>query len=214
MTRFHSSLRVCLSAALAVVVATVYGLTSLAAPETDRTSGVESEQPQTCTGILTITGGSVQINGNDAQTGATVLSGNMVATSSNGHAIIDLGALGKLELGNGTTVTVLCVGGMLEVRSKCSKTYVKVRNGKVDVTQPKTQTLLTDQDEKYGDSIDATAAPGTDWLVDCQGKKPLGLYIGSGLAGILALITVGTGVVVGVKTGGPSGEEVPTSPIR
>lgn len=212
MTRLKSYVRVCLTIGLAVVIATVFNLSSYAARGVEGHATTVDQQPD-CTGILTITGGKVHVNGNEVQTGATILAGNIVNTSSNGHAIIDMGPLGRLELGTGTTVTILCVNGMLFVKSNCSKTYVKVRNGKVDITQPKTETLVTDKDEKYSGSIEATAMPGTDWLVDCQGKK-MGLYIGFGLAGLLALIGVGTAVSVGVNTGGPAGEEVPTSPIR
>jgi len=202
------SARVYASLALAVVLATVFGLSSFAAADTPRPDA-DPVLAEECSGSLTINGGSVSVNGNDVQTGATILTGSIVATSSNGHAMIDFGPVGKLELGTGTTVTVTCLGRIVHVRSNCSRTFVKVRVGKVDVTQPKVESIEAGKEEEYKDSVEATAATGTDWLVDCQRNKPVA-YIGPGIA---ALIGLGTVVAVGVKDGGHDRPE-PTSPIK
>src|SRR5262249_7212544 len=207
------SVRPYLSLAVALVLAVVFTMNSFVSASTP-IGKVGPVLAQDCTGSLTIRGGSVSVNGNAVQTGATILTGSIVATSSDGHALIDFGPVGKLELGTGTTVTITCVGGIVEVRSNCARTYVKVRGGRVDVTQPKVETLDAGKDKKYDNAIEATAAPGTDWYVDCQGRKPVGMFVGPGLGGVLALIGIGTGVAVGISEGGPDERPPSTSPTR
>src|SRR5262249_50191779 len=134
------SVRPYVSLAVAFVLATVFTLNSFVSASVSGSTPIAKEGPvlaQECTGSMTIRGGSVSVNGNAVQTGATILTGSIVSPSSDGHALIDFGPVGKLELGTGTTVTITCVGGMVEVRSNCARTYVKVRSGRVDVTQPK-----------------------------------------------------------------------------
>src|SRR6476659_120555 len=50
--------------------------------------------------------GRITIDGNEAQSGVTVLSGSTVATGPDGYATIDLGSLGRIELQPNTTVLV------------------------------------------------------------------------------------------------------------
>jgi len=210
--KIPDGMRIYLSLMLILALGAVFNLSSFAAPAT-APGGVDNEPPQESNGMLTVKSGSINVNGNQAKTGATILTGSILSTSSDGDAIIDLGPTGRLELGGSTTVTFTCVGGIIQVRSNCSKTYIKVHGGKVDVTQPKTESLLSGKDEKYDGATEATAAVGTDWYVDCLGRKPVGLWIGPGLGGLLALVGVGTAVVVGIELGGPD-DRNPTSPTR
>jgi len=183
-----SYLKAILSFVLAVTVTSAFSLRSFAAIE---------PLTQDCTGTLTVKSGTVTINGNTAQTGATVMTGSVVATGSGG-AVVDLGPAGRVELGDHTTATIICVGGSVEVRTNCNKTKVEVRRGQVDVKTPKTETLAAGKSESYDGGIDATAAAGVDVKVECVGKKGPAMFAGAGLIGLLALLGVGAAVAIGV----------------
>lgn len=202
-----------ISLVLAVAVATVFTLRSFAAPEAVRINA--EVVPQDCTGALTIKDGQVSINGNTAQTGATVLSGSVISTNSNGKAVIDLGSLGRVEVGDNTTITLTCVAGLLEIRSTCSKTEVEVRRGAVNVKAPKVETLTAEKKSKYDGSVDMTSTGGVDVKIECEGNKAAaGIYVGPGLVGFLALIGVGAAVAAGIAASSNDENPPPSSPIR
>lgn len=204
--------RTSISLVLAMAVASVFTLQSFAAPEVSKTL-VDPVLAQDCTGTLTVKGGSVTINGNPAQTGATVMSGSTIATSS-GKAIIDLGALGRVEVGDHTTVTLICAGGTLQIKSNCSKTEVEVRKGTLNVTSPSAGTLNAGQKGNYSGGIDASATGGVDLEIECEGHKVgAGPFVGAGLLGLLALIGVGAAVAIGIAVGDEDGN-APSSPVR
>jgi len=190
-----SYLKAFLSLVLAVTVTSVFSLRSFAAIET-RDSMV-GPVVQDCSGTLTVKGGSVTINGNPAQTGATVMTGSVVATGSGG-AVVDLGPAGRVELGDHTAATIICVGGSVEIRTNCNKTKVEVKRGQVDVKTPKVETLAAGKSESYDGAFDATAAAGVDVKVECVGKKRGGAFAGAGLIGLLALLGVGAAIAIGV----------------
>jgi len=204
--------RATISIALAMAVATVFTLRSFAAPEVTK-AVVEPALAQDCTGTLTVKTGQVTINGNAAQTGATVMTGSTIATSSNGKAIIDLGALGRVEVGDNTTVTLTCTAGSLQIRSNCTKTEVEVRKGSLNVTSPTAETLAAGQKKDYDGAVDATSAGGIDVKVECEGRKAAGPFVGAGLLGLLALIGIGAAVAIGIGLGGGD-ESVSSSPVR
>jgi len=198
---------------LAVAVATVFTLRSFAAPEAVTVNAEVTMQD--CTGALTVKAGQVSINGNAAQTGATVLSGSVISTNSHGKAVIDLGSLGRVEVGDNTTVTLTCVAGLLELRSTCSKTEVEVRRGAVEVKAPKVETLTAGKKSKYDGSVDMTSTGGVDVKIECEGNKTAaGVYVGPGLVGFLALIGVGAAVAAGIAASSNDENPAPSSPIR
>ena len=206
-----SSPRSSISLVLAIAVASVFTLRSFAAPEAAKPHAAGTNQD--CTGTLTVKAGRVTINGNAAQTGATVLTGSVISTSSNGKAIIDLGALGRVEVGDSTTATLTCVPGSLEIRTNCSKTEVEVRRGAVDIREPKVETLIAGKKQKYDGGVYLTAAAGVDVKVECEGGKAAGLWVGPGLLGLLALIGVGAAVATGIAVGS-NDRPIASSPIR
>lgn len=206
-----SSPRSSISLLLAIAVASVFTLRSFAAPEAAKPHVAGTSQD--CTGTLTVKAGRVTINGNAAQTGATILTGSVISTSSNGKAIIDLGALGRVEVGDSTTATLTCVAGSLEIRTNCSKTEVEVRRGAVDIREPKVETLTAGKKQKYDGGIYLTAAAGVDVKVECEGGKVGGLWVGPGLLGLLALIGVGAAVAGGIALGS-NDRPIASSPIR
>lgn len=201
-----------ISVFLAIAVASVFTLRSFAAPEAPKPLAEIASQD--CTGTLTVKAGQVTINGNAAQTGATVLTGSVISTSSNGKAIVDLGALGRVEVGDNTTVTLTCVVGSLELRTSCSKTEVEVRRGAVDVRAPKTETLTAGKKQKYDGAVDLSAGAGVDVKVECEGGKVAGgLLVGPGLVGLLAIVGVGAAVAAGIAAGSNESSHA-SSPIR
>lgn len=201
--------RASISIVLAMAIATVFTLSSFAAPEVSK-AVVDPVLAQDCAGTLTVKAGQVTINGNAAQTGATVMTGSTIATSSNGKAIIDLGALGRVEIGDNTTATLTCVAGLLEIRTNCSRTEVEVRRGSVDVKSPKVETLTAGKKAKYDGGVDATSTGGVDVKVECEGRKVgAGPFVGAGLIGLLALIGIGAAVAIGIGVGG--GDDSPAS---
>ena len=100
--------RASLSLLLAITLAT-FSLSSFAASgaidNTDATISDSMLIPQVQTGALT-THGPVLVNGNEAKTGATVTDGSVIQTRTGGHAHLDLGASGKVELDPITAATL------------------------------------------------------------------------------------------------------------
>jgi len=192
--------RALLSLALAITVTSLFTLRAYAVTEKgmpNDPSGV-----QDCSGNLTVKSGTVMINGNPAQTGATVTNGSVISTSSGGKAVIDLGAAGRVELGKNTTVTILCAGGTIEVKSSCEKTEVKVISGSAEVKAPTIGTLTAGQKKDYDGAVDVMGSAGINLEIECEGgHKAGGLLVGPGLIGLLALIGVGAAVAVGVAVG-------------
>ena len=88
------------------------------------------------------------------------MSGSVIATGSNGKAIIDLGPVGRVEIGDNTTATLMCVAGTLEIRTNCSRTEVEVRRGTAEVKSPKVETLTAGKKAKYDGGVDLTATGG------------------------------------------------------
>ena len=202
--------RASVSLVLAMAVISVFTLRSFASP--DAVSAGDPNPPQNCTGSLTVASGKVSINGNPAQTGATVLTGSVLTTNSNGKAIIDLGALGRVEVGDSTTITLTCTAGLLEVRTNCSRTEVEVRQGTVDVKSPKVEQLSAGKKTEYDGDVDLTST-GADLKVECEGHRG-GAYLTAGVWGLLALIGVGAAVAVGIGIDDESGAPPAVSPVR
>jgi hypothetical protein len=212
MKLWSSYQRASISVMLAIAIMMVFTLRSFAAPEISKVL-VDPVLVQDCTGTLSVKSGQITINGNVAQTGATVMSGSTIATGSSAKAVIDMGPLGRVEIGEATTVTIICVGGALQIRSSCTKTEVEVTSGTLNVTAPTTATLGAGQDADYNGGIEATSSGAIDVKVECEGSKTgAGPFVGAGLLGLLALIGVGAAVWIGIAVGDEEGVS-PTSPI-
>lgn len=204
-----------ISVLLTMAVATVFTIRSFASPDLGKVGESTNHGVQDCTGTLTVIAGRVTINGNAAQTGATVLTGSAISTDSKGKATIDLGAAGRVELGESTSVTLICVGSSIEIRSNCSKTEVEVRRGTLEVKTPKAETLVAGKEHTYEGAFDASSAGGIDVKIECEGRKGAGgLYVGPGLLGLLALAGIGGAIAAGIAAGGNEGTAEPSSPIQ
>lgn len=180
--------------------------------------------------------GHITINGNDAKPGATILSGNSIATGSNGHATIDLITLGRVDLDPKTGVTSVFTPGLVQssldqcgsmtqylppgvsgvVRlSDRERTHVAVKVGSpVTVLHGGGQTVVKAGESKTFDNATEVNGQGEVlFKINCGGDPPLAAYwVGSG-AGVLGLL----GYAVG-KSGNNTSEQIirptvsPTAP--
>ena len=208
----HLKMSIGLMVALAVTV--VFSLSSFAAPDLPA-SAVDPLLAQDCTGTLTFKKGTVTVNGNAAQTGATIMSGSVVSTTS-GHAFVELGALGRVELSNHTTVVIICAGNTLTVRSQCGgKTDIEVKQGQVTAGS---ETIVAGQEKEFSGPVVFTSTGTVDMEIECEGDKGGGgLFTGPGLWGLLALIGIGAAVAIGIAVGDEDSGGVaapPVSPAR
>lgn len=207
------NLKILLSLMLAFTVVSMFSLRVYAANE-PKVPTSETTALQDCTGTLTIKSGKVMLNGNEAQTGATVMNGSVIATGDNGNVIIDLGALGKIELGHHTTVTVDCATGTIHGRTTCGgKVRIEDRVGQVNVTVPKVETILPGKHETYDDPAEFTAPVGSSIMIECGSRKAGALLLGPGLLGLLALLGVGAAVAAGVAVGNGDTSSVGRPPV-
>jgi hypothetical protein len=112
--------RAVMSLALTLAVASVFALSSFAASNAREPAPIEisagrlDDMPSAPAGKLMGTG-HFTIDGEEAQPGASVLSGSTVATGSDGNAVIDLGSLGRIELRPNTTIKVAFANNSVSV---------------------------------------------------------------------------------------------------
>lgn len=142
------------------------------------------------TGMLVVLGGNVTVNGMPAKTGLTIISGSTMTTSSNGRVLIELGSLGRIEVGNGTTIYLTLFPVMVSVKSNCPQTQIKVTRGQVEVLSPKKESVAAGKAQVYKGSFEAMTNGDTDFVVACYSRN-IGLIPnagGQGLGGILALL--------------------------
>ena len=113
--------RAVVSLAVALVVASVFTLSSFAASTGKGPNGGNAGKRvgkplfDSPTGRLVGTG-RITIDGDEARSGATVLSGSTIATGTDGAAIIDLGSLGRFDLRPNTTITIMFAADGVQVR--------------------------------------------------------------------------------------------------
>jgi hypothetical protein len=208
--------RAMLSALVAVALITVFSLSSFAAPNV-----VEIQDPGVVpvavaeqggvAGTLVVNKGSVNINGNSVQTGATVLSASRIVTGSNGLAVIDLGPQGRIEIRDDTTVTLTYAPGMVHIKAECDEVEIEVTRGQVDVKLPEIKAIVAGEDETYDDMVEATTNGSTDLIIDCGDHAPA--FILAGWWGVAGLVGLAVGITTGIVVGGPDSGPRRVSPI-
>jgi hypothetical protein len=110
-----------MSFALALIIAGIAQLSSAAASNTSRMATCENSDNWLAIGALSaptgrLTGtGHFTIDGDEAQPGATVLSGSSVATGSDGDVTIDLASLGQIVLRPETAIRLTLSKSKVEV---------------------------------------------------------------------------------------------------
>ena len=106
MKIFNVRHRVWLSLLLSVSLVVAFSLSSFAASDVSSSEEAMIDSlliPQALTGTLT-THGPVLVNGIEAKTGATIANDSVIQTLTGGHAMIDLGPAGRVELDPLTTI--------------------------------------------------------------------------------------------------------------
>lgn len=114
-----------LSVFLSLTLAATFSLSSFAASGASSTtdealtdSMLVSQAP---TGTLTAHG-PVLVNGNEAKTGATITDGSVIQTRTGGHAIIELGATGRVDLDPITAITLTMTSNSIQASlNKCGQ---------------------------------------------------------------------------------------------
>ena len=123
ITKIHY--RAWLSGLLSLTLVTFFSLSSFAASGVSDATGeaitdslLVSQAP---TGTLTARG-PVIVNGNEAKTGATITDGSVIQTRTGGHAIIELGAPGRVELDPITAITLTMSSNSIQATlDKCGQ---------------------------------------------------------------------------------------------
>jgi hypothetical protein len=119
------NLKAILSLVLSLLIASAFSLSSLAASgssEKMRAPGDENLPAlQAPTGNLTVRG-PVLLNGNEAKTGATVLSGSVLQTRTGGHATVEMGPVGRVDLDPITAITLAMTSNSIDASlDKCGE---------------------------------------------------------------------------------------------
>jgi hypothetical protein len=119
------NLKAILSLVLSLSIASAFSLSSLAASG----SGAKTNDPadenlpalQAPTGNLT-TRGPVLVNGNEAKTGLTIVSGSVIQTRTGGHATIEMGPVGRVDLDPITAITLAMTSNSIDASlDKCGQ---------------------------------------------------------------------------------------------
>ena len=223
--------RAAISLALTLAVASVFALSSFAASTSREatSAGRLDYMPSAPAGKLMGTG-RFTIDGEEAQPGASVLSGSTVATGPDGNAVIDLGSLGRIELRPNTTIKVAFANNSVSVNLdragsmaqslptgvagqlilQGDSVRLRVVRGEVEVNSAgNARTLHADEQSTFNSPAEAittgdavlVAYGASDKNEEDQAPSH-GKYVSGGVAGVIALVGVATAVTAGVIAGG------------
>ena len=164
----RTRLRIHMSVLAALSVAFTFTLSSFAEPGIAETTDLVPQVQPAQSGTLTATG-SVTVNGNPATTGMTILTGSVISTAAGGHALVELGPLGRTELGQVTTLTLQMLGNVQESSlTQCGDVTVTVPigiTGRVTIPQPQTASVRVSQGKvtvKYDNNLEKVLVAGND----------------------------------------------------
>jgi hypothetical protein len=213
---------------LAVVNAFTLGTSAYSPVPSSVTSpraAITQQQPGASgnTGLLNCRG-QVTINGNEAKSGSTVVSGNIVGTGNGSYASIEMGPpLGRIELKSDTTVGATFAPGLImDDLIRCGHMTETVPTGVTVVVRDKSddtakvickagqllvkydggkEKTLNGGDAKTFDRLEEVDTTGACiFTIEC-GHHIAGLYWWLG-AGLLGLVGVGVGLGVTTFSGG------------
>jgi len=221
------------SLVLAFAVASVFTLSSFAASTKKGPTGgnvggrVGKTLLDAPTGKLVGTG-RITIDGDEARSGATVLSGNIITTATDGNASIDLGPLGRFELHPNTTITLMFTPNSVQVRMNgggltahtlpgvtcrvtlmSAYTKVIVASGEVKVNSAGTdRNLVSGQESRFMLGSEATTMGESVFTAEGDPDRRLatashssGRTVSGGAAGAITLAGVAGGVAAGIVLG-------------
>jgi len=249
MVTSKGKLRAAMSLALTLVVASVFALSSFAASNAREPAPLETsasrldDMPSAPAGKLTGTG-HFTIDGEEAQPGASVLSGSTIATGPESIATIDLGSFGRIELRPNTTIRLafannavsvsldragsiaqsLPAGVMGQLMIRGEHARLKVVRGEVEVKSGGgARTLHSGEDSTFNNAAEATTNGDTVLVADSStsykegGSAPShSKYVSAGAVGVIAMAGVATAVSLGVIYGSNShsGNSIPPRPSQ
>ncbi len=161
---------------LAAIIASVVPLCPLALADlkdtpTQQQAGSSSYQTQEFSGTV-IARGEIAINGNEAPSGTTVFTKSTVATGPTGSAVIDLGPIGRIELGPNTNVLLTFTGEMITVAPGCERLTVRVIQGEVEARLDSGARLLPEGAKINLAGVSELAAhKGSIFFLDCSSSR-------------------------------------------
>jgi hypothetical protein len=167
-----------LSFFLVVSIASAFSLRSLAAASydgsrTDKTELASGDLLKSPTATL-IASGDVAINGYDAQTGTTVLSGSQISTRRNSIASVDMGPRGRVILRPNTAVQLTFATGTARIKTESEHVRVVVLRGELSVVSSRgNYSLAEGQDIEFTGAVELTPGRGTVFTVQNQGQNPV-----------------------------------------
>lgn len=245
MSRPKVEHRPALSLVLALTISSVFTLSSFAASNATKLNGKNLNNKPAGENLLDLpTGrlvgtGRLTIDGNEAQSGVTVLSGSTVATGPDGNAVIELGTLGRIELQPNTTITLMLStnivlitissvgrvvqslppGVMAQVKIHGEHSRLSVVRGMVNVkSAERVRTLKTGEEGKFDHAAEAISTGDAEFVVDDGATRTAGAhsskggYLSAGSIGIIALAGTAAAVTAGVLTGRTEGSNQATPP--
>jgi hypothetical protein len=227
-----------ISLLLVLTVASVFSFNSFAAPQSLAKTAAPTAKLVTAgepmpqgdlTGTLTGRG-TLLVNGNAVPSGATILNGSVVATDANSEAVLDLGALGRINLRPSTEIRILLspnrsevelrrcgsmtqsvpTGVLARVTTSTSQLYTvassvgeaTVRGKAVKDKQGLDVTLVHEGESKSFDSFEEITANGeATFTINCGDQDYAGGGFISSPYGWLVLLGLSAGVILGVHIG-------------
>jgi hypothetical protein len=170
MKKLTASLKTLLSSLMALAVLTVFSLTSYAAPDASpNPSPASPEAVMADKDAVLMANGTVTVNGNEAKTGITVLSGSLVKTGANSIAMIESSVFGRVTLGPDTIAKITYSGVDLKIEPTCNDMRVACKEGQCTVTDKNgvAKVLTTGQDEHFDNAVVVTSNAWVDVVVNC-----------------------------------------------
>ena len=215
------TMRAMLRPVIATAIASVVPLYSLALP---RSSSIPIEptdsvgyQTQEPAGTV-ITSGEIMVNGNQVPNGATVFSKSTIETGRASKAVVDLGPVGRIELGPGTNVLLTFSAETITVAPACEKLRVRVIQGLVEARSAAGSTPLTGgKEDMLAGTSELVARKGSIFSLDC---RPTNRWAGGSgpalsrpIIGVFSAVGVAGGVAAAVAINGGNARSSRVSPI-
>ena len=197
--------RITTATALLLVFAIAQMCIGVSFGKSEAATGSPAPEPPPPTGILKTSGNRpIMVNGANAASGATIVTGSVIETPDQVGGTINLGSLGSLEVAPNTKITldfdqngnvrVTLARGCATVRTK------KNVLGEVDTSQG----VAGRTDPKSRGFLNVCFPPGAlapTVLGQAAGAAAAG---GATIADIVAVVIAGTGTVLGARGGNPS----------
>ena len=209
---------------LAFTIASIVPLYSLALADlTKKTSPISGAtepygyQTQEPAGTI-VASGEIMVNGNEVPSGATVFSKSTIETGRASSAVVDLGPIGRIDLGPGTNVLLTFSDELITVAPACHRLTVRVIQGSVEARSATGPRPLRGgkEDVLVGASV-LVAQKGSILFLDCSptngsGGGGSGPPISGPMIGVFSAVGVAGAIAAGVAIRGGSERSSRVSP--